>query len=184
MKTPADFYKEFNGKIIDYDGAYGCQCVDLFRAFLAWADLPSIPTPNNYADGYYLDFDKLEIKPYFDRIGRPFKNGDWVIWKRGSASHPKSHIAMYFNDYELGTNQGGDGGACLKKTDFIDALGALRLKRWAVDGWKKEGRYWYYYANGEMLRSCTVGLIWKNKLSDYMFNSEGHCVAKIDVKYY
>ena len=29
--TPTQFVQEFNGKVIDYDGAYSTQCVDLGR---------------------------------------------------------------------------------------------------------------------------------------------------------
>ena len=29
MKTPSEFVHEYNGKVIDWDGVYGTQCVDL-----------------------------------------------------------------------------------------------------------------------------------------------------------
>ena len=180
MKTAADFYKEYNGRAIDYDGAYNIQCVDGFRIFCDWIGVPSVPTPSNYADGYFLQFDELKIRPYFERVGRPYQNGDWVIWKRGSASHPSSHIAMFYNDYEFGENQGGDRGFCLKKTDFSDALGALRLRRWShMDGWKKENGDWYYYVNGEPLKGCFHYCEWKGVYSWYQFDKKGRCSAQI-----
>lgn len=57
--TPQEFYDQYNGKAIDYDGAYGVQCVDAWRVFCKWLGIPSLPTPNNYADGYWYSRDAL-----------------------------------------------------------------------------------------------------------------------------
>lgn len=129
-KTPTDFYAEYNNKVIDYDGAYGAQCVDGFKVFCKWAGIPVKATPNNWADGYWYSKNDLGYSQYFDYItgSGNFKTGDWVIWAYGSKSHPKSHIAMYYNGYAFGENQGGNRGFRLIKTDFSDALGALRWK--------------------------------------------------------
>ena len=126
--TPEQFYAETLGKVIDYDGAYGAQCVDAFRYWGTMNSVPVPPTPNNWADGYWYSRDELGFSRWFTYItdGR-FKNGDWVIWARGS-SHPSSHIAMYYNGKEYGENQGGNGGFTLKDTVFSDVLGALRWK--------------------------------------------------------
>ncbi len=130
-KTPTDFYVQYNNKVIDYDGVYGAQCVDGWKVFCKWANVPVKATPNNYADGYWYYKDQLGYAQYFDYVTNgAFKDGDWVIWAKGSKSHPSSHIAMLYDDYEFGENQGGNGGFCLKKTNFTDALGALRWKGW------------------------------------------------------
>lgn len=180
MRTPEDFYKEYNGRAIDYDHAYGVQCVDGFRIFCDWAGVPSVPTPNNWADGYYLDFEDLKIYPYFEKVKAPYQNGDWIFWKRGSSSHPSSHVAMYYNGYEFGENQGGNRGFCLKKTDFSDALGGLRLKRWAVlEGWRKESGSWYYYQAGKKIRKTVQLLEWEGKKKYYAFDSDGRCCMQI-----
>ena len=143
-KTPQMFYAEFVGKRINKgkgwnDSAFGYQCVAGFKAFCEWMNIPVIPTPNNYADGYYTcknangtinESVKTWQEKYFD-ITHDFTNGSWVIWARGS-SHSLSHIAMYYLGKELGQNQGGNGEFCLKSTNFSDALGALVPKQWAV----------------------------------------------------
>lgn len=134
MKTPKDFYLQYNGRAIDDDGAYGTQCVDGWRIFCKWAGVPVKPTPNNWADGYWYYRDQLGYAVDFFYIldYHSFQDGDWVIWAKGSASHPSSHIAMYYQGMEFGENQGGNGGFCLKGTVFSDALGALRWKGWTT----------------------------------------------------
>lgn len=143
-KTPDTFVEEYNGKAIDYDRAYGVQCVDGFKVCCAYLGIPVIATPNNWADGYWTGLNEngtpnkncLQwIAKYFDKIKDPnqFRNGDWVVWGRNgvSPSHPLSHIAMYYNGKSFGENQGGNRGFCLKSTNLSDALGALRPKVWA-----------------------------------------------------
>ncbi|HAB93355.1 MAG TPA: hypothetical protein DCF49_01095, partial [Lachnospiraceae bacterium] len=143
MKTPESFVQEYTGKAIDDDGAYGVQCVDGFRIGCKYLGIPVIPTPNNWADGYWtgLNANGLPNKQtlqwqakHFDKIRdqKQFRNGDWVIWARNSKSHPSSHIAMWYNGKSFGENQGGDRSFCLKSTDFSDALGALRPKAWTA----------------------------------------------------
>lgn len=142
LKTPETFYNTYNGKAIDDDGAYGVQCVDGIRVGCKYLSIPVIPTPNNWADGYWtcLNADGTPSQKtaewqekYFEKIRDPkqFKDGDWVIWGRGSVSHPSSHVAMYYHGEEFGERQGGDRSFCLRKTDFNDALGALRPKAWS-----------------------------------------------------
>lgn len=133
--TPQQFYAETLNKVIDYDGAYGAQCVDAFRYWGHLNNVPVPPTPNNYADGYWYSRDALGFNKWFTYINNPaeFRTGDWVIWGRstmpgGSKSHKSSHIAMYYMGKEYGENQGGNGGFTLKDTVFSDALGALRWK--------------------------------------------------------
>lgn len=143
IKTPETFVSEYMGKWVDDDGAYGAQCVDGLRTGCKYLGIPAIPTPNNWADGYWtcLNADGTPSasteqwqKKYFDKIRSTadFKDGDWVIWARGSGSHPSSHVAMFYKGQEFGENQGGTGAFCLKNTNFSDALGALRPKAWGM----------------------------------------------------
>lgn len=132
-KTPYDFYNEFKGKSVDYDHAYGVQCVDGFKAFCAWAGLPVRSTVNGWADGYWIFKNQLGFAKNFEYIFdvKDFRTGDWVIWKQKSKSHPKSHISMYFEGKEFGESGSVPRGFTLKRTDFSDAVGALRWKEWA-----------------------------------------------------
>lgn len=128
-KTANEFVKQYNGKAIDYDHAYGVQCVDGFRAFCQWAFGKSWSTGNGWADGYW--YNRSRYSNYFIEVDKNhIHEGDWVIWARGSKSHPSSHIAMYHNGMEFGQNQGGNRSFCLKKTDFSDCLGGLRWIAW------------------------------------------------------
>lgn len=136
--TPEQFYAETVGKRIDVDGypkSQPYQCVDLFRYWGQLNSVPIPPTPNNYADGYWYSRDALGFAKYFDYITDPakFTTGTWVFWARGSRSHPSSHVAMYYHGQEYGENQGGNASACLKTTDFSDALGGLRWKGYIMD---------------------------------------------------
>ena len=147
LKTPEAFFTEYNGKAVNKgngwnDSAFGYQCVAGFKAGCEWLGIPVIPTPNNRADGYWTCL-RADGSPsastaewqekYFYKVRQPeqFKDGDWVIWGRGSqsSSHPSSHVAMYYHGMEFGENQGVVGFS-LKNTDFSDALGALRPKAW------------------------------------------------------
>lgn len=130
-KTPTQFVNAYNGKAIDFDHGYGVQCVDGFRVFCSWAFGKSWPTGNGWADGYW--YSRNQHLDCFTPVGaNQLRNGDWVIWARGSKSHPSSHIAMYYDGKEFGENQGGNRGFCLKNTTFSDALGALRPKCFPV----------------------------------------------------
>lgn len=132
--TPEQFYAETLGKVIDYDGAYGAQCVDGFRYWGKMNNVPIPPTPNNYADGYWYSRDALGFGKWFEYVtDGNYRTGDWIFWARGSKSHPSSHVAMWFYGQEYGENQGGSGCFSLKPTDFSDALGGLRWKGYIMD---------------------------------------------------
>ena len=132
--TPEQFYAETVGKVIDYDGAYGAQCVDAFRYWGTMNSVPIPPTPNNWADGFWYSRDALGFGKWFVYVtDGNYRTGDWIFWARGSKSHPSSHVAMWFYGQEYGENQGGSGGFSLKLTDFSDALGALRWKGYIME---------------------------------------------------
>lgn len=174
MKTFKEFYQTYNGKAIDDDGAYGVQCVDGFRVFCREFGVPVKPTPNNYADGYWYSKEELGYGRYFNYVTNPkdFRDGDVVIWARGSKSHPSSHIAFYYQGKEFGQNQGGDRSFCLKATDFSDALGALRLKAFLPTGWSKKGERWYYLRNGELVTGWQK-LKWSGGYDWFYFRPSG-----------
>lgn len=135
--TPQEFYNKYKGQCIDYDKAYGYQCVDGMRVFMQWCNdngvpIPNVITPNNTADGYWYYRDKIGFYKTCDYITnyKDLQNGDWCMWAVGSKSHSLSHIAMYYNGKQFGERQGGNNGFCLKDCDFSDILGAFRLKIW------------------------------------------------------
>lgn len=142
MLTPQQFVVAYFGKAIDYDQAYGVQCVDGFKQWLSIEGIPVVSCPNNWAESYWtcrnvhgqiVESVKAWQEKYFTKITNKsdFKNGDWVIWLRGSESHPQSHVAMYFNGQEFCERQYEDHREfTLKNTNFSDAAGALRWKNY------------------------------------------------------
>lgn len=139
--TPTQIYNLLNGKQIDFDGVYGLQCVDGARVIFQKLGINPIPTPNNWANGYWTakNANGQTVQSVvnwqsknFEKItgAKNFKDGDIVVWDYGSKSHPFSHVCMYYKDKAFGENQGGNRGFRLISTDFTDALGALRPKCW------------------------------------------------------
>ena len=173
MKTPEIFVMTYNGKAIDFDGAYGVQCVDGFKVGCVYIDIPPQPCPNNLAESYWTcknadgsinQNTKNWQEKYFDLIDdfRQFRNGDWVVWPRGCKSHPSSHVAMYYNGQEFGERQYEDNRAfCLKNTDFSDASGALRPKLWTgIPEWNSDltinGHLYHLYRQAGHLKAVVL----------------------------
>lgn len=133
-KTPQDFYNQYNGKRIDYDGSYGVQCVDGFKVFCKWAGVPVVATGNGWASGFWLNRYKLGLDKYFYFITdrSQVRQGDWCVWNKGS-SCDSSHIAMFWSWYGklkatfFGQRQGGNREFRLTRLE-TDFMGALRWK--------------------------------------------------------
>jgi hypothetical protein len=136
--TPHEFYLDTNGKQIDYDGAYGNQCVDLFKYFIAKQygfNCGSLCPQTGYAKDIWNCFDRLtRITQYFVKIpvGQPLQDGDWVVWTDNCKASKNSHIAMFRLD-----NGNGTGifltqakGYKINQHNFVyeGMLGALRPK--------------------------------------------------------
>lgn len=125
-----DFFEKYNGQSIDDDGDYGVQCVDAFRVFCRAIGIEPYPTSTGWADGYWID--RADHADVFDFVegAQNFRNGDWVVFPRGCAAAPDSHICMYYNGQAFGQRQQGNGSRefCLIDIDFSQAYGALRAK--------------------------------------------------------
>lgn len=178
-KTPQKFYAEYVGKAIDYDHAYGVQCVDGFKVLCQYLNIPVKATPNNWADGYWYYRNKLGYYKYFDYvIDKKYQNGDVVIWAKGSRSHPSSHIAMWYLGKEFGENQGGNRGFCLKSTDFSDSLGGLRPKVWA-NGTNKPTNPLNQYTDDELAERVLEGYYGNGNERKKALGSRYEAVQKI-----
>ena len=130
-KTPLAFVENYIYKAIDFDNYAGVQCVDGFRVFGQWAGIPIPPTPDNWAQGYWLYRDQLGFSKYFDYITdkADLRDGDWCIWLKGS-SCALSHVAMAFRGQYFGERQDGNLFFCLANIKN-DWAGALRWKGWS-----------------------------------------------------
>ncbi len=85
MKLTLDrFFAKYNGRYVDYDGHYGCQCVDLLRQYLkeCLGLNPYTLPPVAYAKQVFQNFDPKN--PYFVKVlNGPTnvpKRGDIVVW--------------------------------------------------------------------------------------------------------
>ena len=135
-KTAQAFINQYNGQTVDYDGAYGAQCVDAFKIKCAWIGAPVRPTRTGWAQGYWVY--RMEYQNYCKFITNPKElvAGDWCIWDFNS-SCPQSHIGMfvsYANKEKTKANifsqnqQKGFKGFCTV-TLKLDILGALRFNK-------------------------------------------------------
>ena len=134
--TLDEFVEKYNGKKIDYDGAYGAQCVDVFRQYCK--DVLSIPHTGAVvgAEELFTKYDVLPLeKKYFKRIeydGTIPQPGDVVIFG-ASASNAYGHVAIILsaNDKELTVfEQDGfkQDGAHIGTWDYKRVLGFLRKR--------------------------------------------------------
>lgn len=100
--TLESFVSKYNGKYVDYDGKWGCQCVDLLRQYLKerlGLDPYCLPTVA-YAKEIYTKFNpnnKYFVKVANNPTNVPDK-GDIVIW----GPHPfvtgwAGHVAIFTN---------------------------------------------------------------------------------------
>lgn len=95
MNLLNDFVKKYNGKPVDFDGAYGAECVDLFRRYCADLGLRRTESIGGAAE-LFARFDSLPtLKAQFQRIpatpgARP-RAGDVVIWDKAPTY---GHVAV------------------------------------------------------------------------------------------
>ena len=80
------------GQSIDYDGAYGAQCVDLILAYYNYLGVPT-------SSGNGKDYATNSLPSGWSRVqgGTPQK-GDILVYG-ASGSNPYGHVAIYESDY-------------------------------------------------------------------------------------
>src|SRR3972149_9463219 len=82
--TTQEFFNKWNGKLLDYDGSFGGQCVDVYRQYCKEVlGVPQSPPVVGAADIW-----TSYLSEYFDRIantpeGVPIK-GDILIWSKNA----------------------------------------------------------------------------------------------------
>lgn len=85
QKQAVDWAKAQNGKKIDFDGAYGAQCVDLAKAYLSKLGITGV-----YGNGNsYDNRDKYPSNWRIYKNTRTFvpKPGDIAVWNSGTYGH-------------------------------------------------------------------------------------------------
>ena len=88
-----DFVEEFQGKKVDYDGAYGPQCVDLFRMWCEKNNVPRTPSVGG-------------AKEIWDKPGTLKKRSGVAMLKPNDAliygatkSNPYGHVCLLVEKY-------------------------------------------------------------------------------------
>ena len=134
-----DFVKKYEGKKVDFDGAFGAQCVDLFRQYskegLGIPEHTGSCSTSGGAKDLYLDYEKMPIeKKYFTKIpkNKAFVCGDVLIWD-STETNKYGHVAIYLgklNNSLIVFEQNGfkQDGAKVTIRDKNHILGALRKK--------------------------------------------------------
>lgn len=90
----SEFCNKYQGKKVDFDGAYGAQCVDLFRQYLkdVWG-LPHTGAVEGAKD-LYLNYDKLPLEKKYLYKPRSVFCGDIVVF--GATPNNKyGHVAIF-----------------------------------------------------------------------------------------
>lgn len=134
-----EFIKNNMGKKVDYDGAYGAQCVDLFRQYIK--DVLGIKehtgscSSSGGAKDLFLDYSKMPIEQkYFYKIpkSKGAVVGDVVIWDKTNTNQ-YGHVAIYMgklNNEIIVFEQDGfkQDGAKINIRSKDNLLGYLRRK--------------------------------------------------------
>lgn len=136
--TLEDFVKTNKGKKVDYDKAYGAQCVDLFRQYakdvLGIREHTGPCATSGGAKDLFLDYDKMPVeKKYFTRSkGKAYQPGDVLIWD-STPTNKYGHVAIflsYLGNSLIVFEQNGitQAGAEIQVRTRTNMLGYLRKK--------------------------------------------------------
>ena len=136
--TLEEFVKKYNGKKVDFDNAYGAQCVDLFRQYakecLGIKEHTGPCATSGGAKDLFLDYDKMPVeKKYFTRSkSKAYQPGDVLIWDR-TEKNQYGHVAIflaYLGNSVLVFQQNGitQAGAEIQVWTRDNLLGYLRKR--------------------------------------------------------
>ena len=130
-----EFITKYIGKKVDFDGAYGAQCVDLFRQYCK--DVLKIPHTGSVdgAKDLMLQYDNLPLeKKYFNAIKtRNVRYGDIAVYG-ATKTNKYGHVAIVVSAIDkyrtLVFEQNGytQDGAKLVERSVDNIIGILRFK--------------------------------------------------------
>lgn len=134
-----EFINTYINTKVDFDGAYGAQCVDLFRQYCK--DVLNIPHTGAIegAKDIYLRFKSMPLEmKYFNQYafisnGYGIKYGDVIVWN-STETNKYGHIAIVISKIDenkvLVFEQNGfdQQGAKIKVRLLTNCLGILRAK--------------------------------------------------------
>lgn len=123
----AEFFTKYNKKFLDYDNAFGAQCVDVIKAF--FSEVLNVPIHRGNARDYWfsppMGFEK--IKNGMFRYPQP---GDIIIWDK-TPTNPYGHIGICAwsraFDFSCFEQNNPLGSPCVfKEHNYVGVLGWLR----------------------------------------------------------
>ena len=130
-----EFINKYINKKIDFDNAFGSQCVDVFRQYCK--DVLNIPHTGaaEGAKDLFLNYEKLPLeKKYFIQIlSDKIKYGDVIVWGE-TPTNRYGHVAIVVSNIGdekvLVFEQDGfkQNGAKLSVRTITNCLGILRFK--------------------------------------------------------
>ena len=132
--TFMEFVRRYDGTMVDYDGKYGPQCVDLYRQYCR--DVLGIPHTGcvEGARDLWRGYGGSRVKEFFDMVSgtEPARCGDVAVWD-GSASNRYGHVALVvcgWGDSLVVFEQDGfrKDGARIRLRPKTNLLGYLRRK--------------------------------------------------------
>lgn len=134
--TLKEFTQKYNGKKVDYDKAYGAQCVDIFRQYCKEVLNIEYTGGVNGAKDLWLDYFKMpKEQKYFmlvkDKDGTKYKEGDVLVWG-ATKTNQYGHVAILLAEMSgdlIVFEQNGfkqDGAKIILRTKE-NLLGALRF---------------------------------------------------------
>jgi hypothetical protein len=137
--TLRDFIKKYDGKHIDWDGKFGCQCVDEARFYFSEVcGLKKQPAGVVGAKDFFLRYcnDPVLVE-HFERIpNTPTfipEPGDIVIWN-GTEGNPYGHVAIFvkgdiraFDSFDQNLPAGAPCG--IVHHTYNNVLGFLRPRK-------------------------------------------------------
>ena len=132
-----EFINKYLGKKVDFDGAFGAQCVDLFRQYVK--EVLEIREHTGAVEGardLYINYSKmpLEQKNFTTENTITARYGDVAVWDR-TATNRYGHVAIFLcwvnADKMLVFEQDGcrQDGAKLALRDKNNCLGLLRRRK-------------------------------------------------------
>lgn len=127
-----DFINQYNNKYLDYDGAYGAQCVDLYNFYVTkFAGGDPMMGRVTYAADIFNNYDTRAFTRLGAGVGRM---GDVAVFNFGKGT-PSSHVAIVVGDNGNGTlrvlqsnagPQGSAGNSIISNISKATLMGYLR----------------------------------------------------------
>lgn len=94
--TLTEFIKNNQGRKVDFDGKFGPQCVDLYRAYCR--DVLDIQQTPGVVGAKDIIKKPGVLKVTFDSVLADYSRGDVLVWD-GTSTNPYGHVAILVEVY-------------------------------------------------------------------------------------